>query len=216
VEPFESAPDFRVLHTMRCIGVAGGDRVATAAGMGIGETLIHLQSLSERGLVVLDHGPFGGWGLTKSGRIADQESVGIELDIVGARDQVRSGYESFLGLNAALLQTCGHWQMRKLGDIHTVNDHTDSDYDAKVLSRLVRIDTSAQRICSDLASRLMRFSVYGDRLATALERALGGHTAYVTDSLDSYHIVWFQLHEDLLVTLGISREEERGATSSSG
>lgn len=201
---------------MRCIGVAGGDRVATAAGMGIGETLIHLQSLSERGLVVLDPGPFGGWGLTKSGRIADQESVRIELDIVGARHQVRSGYESFLGLNAALLQTCGDWQMRKLGDIHTVNDHTDSDYDAKVLSRLVRIDTSAQRICSELASRLMRFGVYGDRLATALERALGGNNAYVTDSLDSYHTVWFQLHEDLLVTLGIAREEERGATSSSG
>ena len=190
--------------------------MATAAGMGIGETLIHLQSLSERGLVALDYGPFGGWGSTKSGRIADQESVRIELDIVGAHDQVRSGYESFLGLNAALLQTCGDWQMRKLGDIHAVNDHTDSDYDAKVLSRLVRIDTSAQRICSDLASRLMRFGVYGDRLATALERALGGNTAYVTDSLDSYHTVWFQLHEDLLVTLGISREEERGATSSSG
>ena len=106
--------------------------------------------------------------------------------------------------------------MRKLGDVHAVNDHTDPDYDAKVLSRLIRIDTSAQRICSDLASRLMRFGVYGDRLTSALERALGGNTAYVTDSLDSYHTVWFQLHEDLLATLGISREEERGATSASG
>jgi hypothetical protein len=37
----------------------------------------------------------------------------------------------------------------------------------------------------------------------------------VADTLDSYHTVWFQLHEDLLVTLGISREEERGASSGS-
>jgi hypothetical protein len=27
----------------------------------------------------------------------------------------------------------------------------------------------------------------------------------VTDSTESYHIVWFQLHEDLLATLGIPR-----------
>ena len=198
---------------MRCIGVAGEDRVASATGMGIGETLIRLRSLSERGLVVLDPGPFGGWNLTESGRVADQELVRDELDLVGARDNARSCYESFLGLNPALLQTSGEWQMRKLGDAYAVNDHTDAGYDAKVLSRLIRIDASAQRICSDLASRLLRFGVYGDRLKTALERALGGDTAYVTDSLDSYHTVWFQLHEDLLTTLGISREEERRATS---
>jgi hypothetical protein len=200
---------------MRCIGVAGEDRVATAAGMGIVDTLIHLRSLSERSLVVLDAGPFGGWNLTESGRIADQELVRKELDIVGARDHVRSSYESFLGLNPALLQTSGEWQMRKLGDAHAINDHSDPDYDAEVLSRLIRIDASAQRICSDLASRLVRFGVYGYRLTTALDRALGGDTAYVTDSLDSYHTVWFQLHEDLLVTLGISRQEERGGFSGS-
>lgn len=213
---YESEPDFRVLHTMRCIGVAGEDRVATAAGTGIGETLIRLRSLAVRGLVVLDPGPFGGWNLTESGRVADRELVRNELDIVGARDHVRSCYESFLGLNPGLLQMSGDWQMRKLGDAHAVNDHTDADYDAKVLSRLIRIDASAQRICSDLASRLLRFGVYGDRLTTALERALGGDKASVADSLDSYHTVWFQLHEDLLTTLGISREEERGATSGSG
>ena len=62
---------------------------------------------------------------------------------------------------------------------------------------------------------LMRFGLYGTRLTAALERALAGNTAYVTDTLDSYHTVWFQLHEDLLVTLGISREDERGASSGS-
>jgi hypothetical protein len=61
----------------------------------------------------------------------------------------------------------------------------------------------------------MRFALYGTRLTTALDRVLGGNPAYVADTLDSYHTVWFQLHEDLLVTLGISREEERGASSGS-
>ena len=204
-----------MLHTLRCIGVAGEERVADASGVETGETVARLRDLSDRGLVTLDTGPFGGWGLTESGRVTDEELARSELDSVDGRVDVHKSYESFLGLNPALLDTCGDWQMRKLGSTPMLNDHTDLDYDARVLSRLIRIDASAQRICSDLASRLMRFGLYGTRLTTALERALGGNVAYVTDTLDSYHSVWFQLHEDLLVTLGISREEERRTSSGS-
>jgi hypothetical protein len=31
----------------------------------------------------------------------------------------------------------------------------------------------------------------------------------VTDSVDSYHSVWFHLHEDLLSTLGRTRDDEQ-------
>jgi DNA-binding MarR family transcriptional regulator len=211
-QPHLSDPDFVVLRALRCIGSAGEERVADASGLDTGDTVVRLRNLSDRGLVILDPGPFGGWGLTESGRITDQELVREELDTVGGRDHVLRAYESFLGLNPALLDICGDWQMRRLGSTPMLNDHTDPDYDARVLSRLIRIDASAQRICSDLGSRLTRFGLYGIRLTTSLERALGGNTAYVTDTLDSYHTVWFQLHEDLLVTLGISREEERRDT----
>jgi len=214
-QPHRSDPDFIVLHTLRCIGFSGEKRVADASGLGFGETVARLRDLSSRGLVDLDPGPFGGWGLTESGRITGQELVRDELDLVDGRDHVQGRYESFLGLNPSLLQVCGDWQMQKLGNIPTLNDHTDPDFDTKVLSRLIRIDNSAQRVCSDLAGRLTRFGVYGVRLTTALERAFAGNTAYVTDSLDSYHNVWFQLHEDLLVTLGISREDERSTSSGS-
>ena len=106
--------------------------------------------------------------------------------------------------------------MRQVGQSHILNDHADADYDAKVLSRLMRIDEAAQRICDELATRLSRFGVYRLRLSSALERSLGGDIAYVADSLESYHAVWFQLHEDLLTTLGISRDDERPDTSAAG
>jgi len=214
-QPHRSDPDFVVLHVLRCIGAAGEERVADASGLDIGDSVVRLRDLSDHGLVRLDPGPFGGWGLTESGRITDQELVREELDIVDGRDHVRSCYEAFLGLNPTLLQICSAWQMRRVGNMPTLNDHSVPDYDAKVLSRLIRIDVSAQRLCSDLAIVLMRFALYGTRLTTALDRVLGGNPAYVADTLDSYHTVWFQLHEDLLVTLGISREEERGASSGS-
>lgn len=111
-QPYRSDPDFVVLHTLRCIGVAGEERVADASGLGIGETVAGLRDLSDQGLVRLDSGPFGGWGLTESGRITDQELVQDELDSVDGRDHVRSRYETFLGHNPTLLQICSDWQMR--------------------------------------------------------------------------------------------------------
>ena len=214
--PHQSDDDFRVLHTLRCIGVASEDRVATAAGSTRHETAGRLRQLSDQGLVALAPGPFGGWGLTGEGRTAEQELLGLELDLTDARDHVRGCYQSFKELNPKLLQVCSDWQMRKLGQSNILNDHADADYDAKVLSRLMSIDDPAQRICNELADRLSRFGVYRLRLSSALERALSGDIAYVADSLESYHTVWFQLHEDLLVTLGISRDEERRATSAPG
>ena len=214
--PYESEVDFLVLHTLRCIGVASDERVATASQTTRYETAARLRDLSGRGLVALDPGPFGGWGLTDRGRVTEQELVRVELELAAARAEVRKCYESFMGLNPKLLQVCSDWQMRKLGQHHILNDHADADYDAKVLTRLMSIDESAQPLCDELATRMTRFGVYGLRLTRALDRALAGDRAYVADALESYHTVWFQLHEDLLVTLGISREEERGGRSTTG
>jgi hypothetical protein len=51
--PHQSDADFRVLHTLRCIGVASGDRVATACGLGPDDTEGRLRYLSGEGLVEL-------------------------------------------------------------------------------------------------------------------------------------------------------------------
>jgi hypothetical protein len=212
-QPHRSDPDFIVLHTLRCIGVSSEERIAGASGMEIAETLARLRHLYDRGLVELDPGPFGGWSLTVNGLTTGQEMVREEVVMAGGHQQVLGGYQAFLRLNPALLQICSDWQMQRVGNSPILNNHTDPDYDAKVLSRLIRIDDAAQQVCSDLASHLMRFGLYRNRLSTAIERALAGDSAYVTDSFDSYHTVWFQLHEDLLVTLGISREDERGDSS---
>jgi hypothetical protein len=51
----------------------------------------------------------------------------------------------------------------------------------------------------------VRFGRYRVRLSDALARARSGAGGYVTEEMASYHSVWFQLHEDLLATLGIPR-----------
>ncbi|MDO5500035.1 MAG: transcriptional regulator, partial [Propionibacteriaceae bacterium] len=58
---------------------------------------------------------------------------------------------------------------------------------------------------NDLEAVLDRFGDYGPRLSEAMDRALAGQSDYVAEHPDSFHTVWFQLHEDLLLTLGRPR-----------
>jgi DNA-binding MarR family transcriptional regulator len=195
----------RVLHTLRCVGFTNARRIAAAAGLPVGDVMPALSDLVERGLVTEEFGPFGGWGITDRGRARDDEWLASELDAAGARETVRDCYEAFLPLNTELLAACSAWQMRTVGDAAVPNDHRDPDYDARVLDRLSRIDESAQSVLTSLAAVLSRFATYQGRLTTALERVMAGDHSYFTDQVDSYHTIWFQLHEDLLTTLGMGR-----------
>ena len=67
---------------------------------------------------------------------------------------------------------------------------------------------------ASLTEALGRFGHYGPRLDFALSQVESGDINWFTKpSLDSYHEVWFELHEDLLVTLGIDRASELAADS---
>lgn len=204
-----STPELVVLQALRCIGFSGRDRLEDSVEIDSRGFDRGLRELEAAGLVEHRPGPFGGWGITEQGREAISHWLEEELEKSGARPAIEDAYGRFLTLNPSLLEVCGNWQMRNTGNRTVLNDHRDPDYDAQVLDRLMRLDNEAQPLCSELAAILGRFSSYGPRLASALERALAGDGAYVTERLDSYHTVWFQLHEDLLTTLGISRHDER-------
>jgi hypothetical protein len=118
---------------------------------------------------------------------------------------VAAAYDGFLVLNPELLSLCTAWQLRSAGGAMKPNDHSDPVYDAWVLGRLTDLDRRAGLVCADLAAAMLRFGRYRVRLADALARARSGGLDHVTTSTESYHSVWFQLHEDLLATLGIPR-----------
>jgi hypothetical protein len=203
--PHPNGADLLVLHALRCIGFAGLARVAAAAGLSEAEAESELIDLAVAGLVTRVAGDFGGWGLTEAGRAADAQRIADELDAAGARAAVAAAYDGFLLLNPELLDLCTAWQLRSVDGVVTVNDHADPSYDARVLDRLADLDRRAGEICAALSAALPRFGRYRARLADALARARAGELDYLADGTASYHIVWFQLHEDLLATLGIPR-----------
>ncbi|WP_223198714.1 transcriptional regulator [Solihabitans fulvus] len=194
-----------MLHTLRCIGFAGLARVADAAGLPSPDTESTLIDLAVAGLVTHVPGDFGGWGLTDAGRAADAELIADELDTADARTAVTAAYEEFLVLNRELLDLCTAWQTRPRDGGATRPGPADQANDALILDLFADFDRRAEVVCAELSAAVPRFLRYRIRLADALARARSGALAYVTDNTESYHTVWFQLHEDLLATLGIPR-----------
>ena len=104
------------------------------------------------------------------------------------------------------------WQLRDVGGEQTFNDHADAAYDAGVLADLATVQAEMVDWLAPLAAAFRRFDAYGERLARALETALGGDQRYVASPrVDSYHGVWFELHEDLIRLAGRSRSDEEAA-----
>jgi hypothetical protein len=90
-----------------------------------------------------------------------------------------------------------------------VNDHADAAYDQQVVVRLITLHDQVRPIVADLRGHLARFASYSARLRGAVEKVSEGDKDWFTKpTIDSYHTVWFELHEDLLATLGLERAKE--------
>ena len=137
---------------------------------------------------------------------ADRERAGGEQACVAALD-------GFLSLDRRMKDTVTAWQLRVVDGEQVANDHGDADYDTAVLGRLSGVHDDTVAWLAPLATRLARLGSYRDRLRYALELALAGDRRYVASPLvDSYHGVWFELHEELIRLAGRQRSDEAAAS----
>ena len=204
-----SEPALLVLHALRLKGFADSAVVAEASGLERAAADAVLADLEGRGLVTRRRGRLAGWSLTDRGRSEHARLAAADLEASGSRPAVRGAYEAFMQLNAELLAACTAWQLREVDRQQVPNDHTDPSYDGAVMARLRQVDDRVAPTCSDLAAALERFSHYGPRLRSARDRVEAGQGDWFTrPDIDSYHSVWFELHEDLLSTLGLERARE--------
>lgn len=210
--PFASDPAFVTLHVLRVRGITETAEIATSTGLDIATVTAEMQKHLEQEFVILREGRLPGWALTQLGRSEDTELAQVELAAAEAEDDVDCLYRQFLELNPELLRLCTDWQLLPPVDNKTppeLNKHDDADYDAAVLARLAKVDSAIQPICAQLGDALTRFGTYGPRLAAARVRVEAGEHDWMTKPMiDSYHSVWFELHEDLLATLNIERGSE--------
>jgi hypothetical protein len=202
-----SDPRLLVLLGLRLRGFGAPEAVGEVVGLDARAVVAEIEALASRSLVEFREGRVSGWRLTRAGRAEGERLLALELDSSGRRDELAEGYRGFLTLNHRLLQVCSDWQMR---GPDTLNDHADPAYDADVVARLVALHDEARPVCRALGSALLRLERYEARLAHALDRVERGERDWFTSvRLPSYHSVWFELHENLMATLGLARGGER-------
>jgi hypothetical protein len=210
----QSSSRLLVLHGLRLKGVVEAEVVADAMGLSPADVTEELADLTGEGLAVYRCGLLKGWTLTSEGRREHSRRLGEEVDVVGARRTVQDGYGRFRALNPGVLDACSRWQVRAVGSSGdggglARNDHQDAVYDGRVLDDLDAALGRARPIGERLALTLTRFEPYAPHLDNALERARAGDLDYVAKPvIPSFHTVWFEWHEDLLVTLGLDRASE--------
>ncbi|MGW5107028.1 pyruvate, phosphate dikinase [Nocardia sp. NPDC004123] len=149
-----------------------------------------------------------GFRITPEGRPRLEQLLAEERATVDAA-AMTAAYDEFCVFNGDLKVIITDWQMK---DPATVNDHADAEYDTSVLGRLNETHQRLRPLIGRLGGLAPRLSRYLDRLDRAVERiAEGDHTYVARPIMDSYHTVWFELHEDLIGLCGLTRAEEAAA-----
>jgi pyruvate,orthophosphate dikinase len=189
-----------VLRVLRIKGRATAEVVATALGADVGDVIeqCEREELVESTRI--------GYRVTDAGREQVEQCYAAERERSEAL--VIDVYEAFLPINDEVKQIVSDWQMRVVNGQIVLNDHSDRSHDDAVIARLHDIDANAAPALESLAAELPRFESYVRRLRRALAEIRAGDDTMVAAPIkDSYHTVWFELHEDLLLLANRERKE---------
>ncbi len=204
------------LHGLRLKGFAPSSTVAAFYGLDEAELDRHYRRLADEGLVKARHDGSGHWLLTPAGRAEGERRLAAELDRTAQRGAVIAAYRAFRALDGELKAVCVRWQVIDV-ETRQLNDHTDRAYDDAVIAALADLDRRARPVLASLRTALARYAPFDVGLATALAEVTAGHYRWFADPIvASYHTLWFELHEDLLATLGLDRAAEAGAPVDGG
>jgi hypothetical protein len=201
--PAESDPSFLTHHALRIKGFARVDTLAEMIELEPAAVDTHLRSMAESEWAVFREAR-SLWQLTPQGRQAHLDALAADVERLDLA-ALAPHYASFLGLNDAFKQLCGDWQLRD-GEM---NDHSDPVYDRRVVDRLVELHADAEPILGEMSGVVPRLRTYSPRLSATCSMVRDGvHQMFTGVMCGSFHDVWMELHEDLILTQGIDRAAE--------
>ncbi len=193
---------------LRLKGIAGSDAIVEVTGQDAATVETALAAMVEaghaqetpRGLRLLPEGKE--W----VDSLLEQERQHID------QSSMNEIYENFCLHNDTFKQLVTDWQIKIIDGEQVMNDHEDADYDAAIVTRLEALDQDVGTVFSDAAGLAPRLGRYIERFSEALEKLKGGDGTYLAAPLkDSYHTVWFEMHEELILLSGRNRADEAAA-----
>lgn len=198
-------PRFVVLNVVALKKMATAEQIAEVSGLPVPAVRDELERLSaEEFIAVLgDQALPQDTATAELDRIAAERYAGLRTD-----DGVLAMHDRFEVVNTQFLGQVSAWQQVEVAGRKIANDHSDAEYDAKVLGKIDRLVTRLIDLIGVLVPFDARFAGYAQRFRSAMDKSDTGDIEWVSSPvLDSVHTVWFEFHEDLLRTLGRERKE---------
>lgn len=193
-----------LLSTLQAVRLKGRtDAAAVAAATGV-EPPAAQRALDALVAAELLREAAGRYRQTPGGR--EQLAQWLEQERAGVdHPALAELYHRFDPFNDRVKQLATAWQQRD-GE---PNDHADAEYDGRILRGVAALHADVTPLLAQFATLVPRLAPYGPRLDRAVARiAEGDHAYWLRPLIDSYHTVWFELHEDLIGLLGRTRQDE--------
>lgn len=190
------------LHAVRLLGFTGTAPAARRFAQHPDDVERLLIDAGAQGWAVRSSfGGTTGWSLTVAGRTENERLLTEELDNAGGFAVVTGVLADFARVNAQVVAACSKLQLEGLSAGHRPDTGTDQATHQAFTQAL----PASQQFEARLTSALPRFGGYTARLQNALENAALDAAWLTATDRDSFHRIWFELHEDLIATLGIRR-----------
>jgi hypothetical protein len=114
-------------------------------------------------------------------------------------------YEAFGSIYADFKTVISQWQLDKAA----LGADPPGEAGAAVVARVGELHRAVVPVIHAAADLVPRLGAHAGRLEAALQRAREGDLTWLTRPLvDSYHTVWFELHEELIGLAGRTRADD--------
>ena len=195
--------ELTVLQGVRLKGRVSEEGLAATLGEDPADIATTLAQLTAAGLLVegktLRISPEGRERLNA---LLAEERSGVDQSVLA------KAYDEFRAINNEFKALVSDWQIKD----GQPNSHDDPEYDGAVLKRLDNVQQQVLPVIATVTTLLPRLSAYAKKLDSALAKVKTGDTIWLARPIiDSYHTVWFELHEELIAASGLTREEEARA-----
>jgi pyruvate,orthophosphate dikinase len=204
--PSRSTDD--VLLVLCLKGIATPEMLGEIFGLQPEAARTEFDALRNRGLI--EPASIASLRASAAGAQRIAQTLGAIVATAGAQRAVDLVETFAARFDVSLKQIVTDWQLVSCpGGAPLPNDHSDPAYDDAVLNRLRTLHDAVVDWLPGLPSA-PHATHFAQRLARSLARCLAGDRRYVAGvTVDSYHSVWFELHEYLIRLAGRTRGAEQ-------
>jgi len=197
-----------LMRTLYIKGFAGAGDLAAACFATPDEAAAVLDAMVADGIVEMAGETFT---LSADGKSLSAEVLASDRARWGAKSAA-DALDAFLPLDQRVKDVVTAWQVRDDDGEQVLNDHSDLDHDSAVLADLASLHEDVAAWLDRSSDSLARLAAYAARLERAAGMVAAGEHRYIASpTVDSYHSVWFELHEELILLAGRNRADEVAA-----